>query len=348
MTWTLPAKDAPVPNGKRQGEWIRLWHLNPPMMPPAILAMGLRAYASRFNIAYWNWELETLPREWILALRYVNAVFVPSTFTANAIMQFAKQPVIVVPHPIDVGSVRNGPNVRQRLGIAADSFLATVIFSFGSSMERKNPIAAIRAFRKSLGNTPNAYLIIKTTDGNKHASDLAQIRGEIQDLPNVIVIDEMWDKSDISGLIQDSSVYVSLHRSEGFGLNIAEAILRNIPVVTTNWSGNIDFCCPSAVHLIESRLVPVASDHPEFSNMRGNWADPDVNMAAASLTTIFANFDAARQRAIAARNYATTYFSNNSYHAALKRLAASVVGDPSGRNPGGSTAIGTTHRGGGF
>jgi glycosyltransferase involved in cell wall biosynthesis len=288
------------------------------MLPPAIIRMGFRAYLSYFNIAYWAWELDTLPAEWVRALRYVNAIFAPSTFTAHAVAQHTTKPVVVVPHPVVVGAATNG--IRARLRLPANSFMVVTIFSFGSSVERKNPQGAIEAFRQAFSFTEQAHLIIKTTHGSNYPSDLASLKSFIGDTPNIFLVDEIWGSEEISGLISEANAYISLHRSEGFGLTIAEAILRRTPVIATNWSGNTDFCCPHSTSLIGFELVAAQSNDTVSAFHGGHWAAPSVDEAAKALRFIFEDKEQAHTKAEDAKTYAENYFKNHTYRDGLSKL----------------------------
>ena len=319
----LPEQETLISNNRRgvdNGEGVRILHLNPPMLPPAIFHVGFRRYTSSFNIAYWAWELENVPQEWIMALRYVNAVFVPSSFTAGALSKHTAKPVIVVPHPVKTGAATKG--VRSRLSLPSNSFLVTTVFSFGSSVERKFPEASVEAFRQAFPLPIGAYLVIKTTHGQSYKPDLARLNSFISNSPNIILIDGIWSSEEISGLISQSNVYISLHRSEGFGLTIAEAIMRSVPVIATNWSGNIDFCCPRSTSLVGHKLVTVASNDTVAAFHSGYWADPDVAEAALALRRILGDQDEARKKADDAKIFAEAYFANHTYRDGLTKLRA--------------------------
>ena len=309
-----PVDLSPTPHA----EFARILHLNPPMLPPVIIRMGLRSYGLTFNIAYWAWELDTLPAEWIQAIRYVNAIFVPSTFTAKALMKYTTKPVVVVPHPVRPGPASK--DIRSRLGLSANSFIVATIFSFGSSAERKNPQASVEAFRRAFSQVKEAYLVIKASHGVDHQTDLAQLVSYIGSTPNILLVDEIWSSEEISGLISDADVYISLHRSEGFGLTIAEALLRATPIVATNWSGNTDFCCPHSTSLIGYKLVAADTKDSVSAFHGGQWAEPDIDEAAHALQVIFEDNDRARKRAEHAKTYAENYFGGHTYRDGLRQL----------------------------
>ncbi len=312
---------APCP-AKSHRPAIRIFHLNPPMLPPAIFALGLNPFTSTYNIAYWAWELPCLPKEWQRALRYMNAVLVPSQFTRTAVSRHTSKPVHVVPHPVSEPPAVDP--IRQSLGIPEEAFLATTVFNFSSSVARKNPAAAIRAFQAALGNRQDAYLVVKTAGGNTHPQEKQHLAARIGGHPRIPLIDDTWPQSQVQALLAGSSVFVSLHRSEGFGLAIAEAIRHRTPVIATTWSGNMDFCHPDEVFLVPAHMTPVGTrGGPEFRAMSGaEWAEADEGQAAKHLQAIYANPDAARERATAAARRLGDYLRHNTYLNALTAITA--------------------------
>lgn len=299
----------------------RIWHLNPPMLPRAILKKGVANFTRAFNIGYFAWELEGVPAEWRNAMHYMNAVFVPSEFTRRAIAPLTKAPVIVVPHPVIEAPATEG--MRERFGIEKDAFLVSFIFSAGSSINRKNPQAVIEAFRIFAAEAPGAFLLMKASgDVNKDEALSALVASVAGDARIRIVTDRL-SNADINGIIRSSNAYLSLHRSEGFGLTVAEAIMQGTPVVSTAWSGTADFCDPGNSWLVPSPLIPVADTHPEFAGLEGAvWADPSAEAAAAHLTDIFRAPELARGKVEKAREFLLHYLAENSYERALQTLAA--------------------------
>lgn len=299
----------------------RIWHLNPPMLPRAILKTGLGNFTRAFNVGYWAWELEVVPAEWRNAMHYMNAVFVPSEFTRRAIAPLTSAPVIVVPHPVTERPAAEG--IRRKFGIAEDAFLVSFIFSGGSSINRKNPQAAIEAFRLFSAEYPNAFLLMKASGNPARDEALRTLMQSVEGAGNIRIVTDNLASSEINGIIRDSNVYLSLHRSEGFGLTVAEAIMHRTPVVSTGWSGTVDFCDPDNTWLVEPALIPVVDDHPEFADLKDAvWADPSPAVAAEHLKSIYADPDAAKRKAEGARNYLTRHLAEHSYDKALSRLSA--------------------------
>ena len=146
------------------GVQASIYHLNPPMLLPGIIRSNPLRFWRGYNIGYWAWELEILPREWIDALRFVDAVMVPSTFCQGAIERHTDKPVLVVPHPIAIG----GKAVRRESSDPGKPFRVVSIFNFGSSFGRKNPLAAIAAFRQAFAQDETVELVLKVGDGSKY------------------------------------------------------------------------------------------------------------------------------------------------------------------------------------
>jgi hypothetical protein len=288
------------------------------MMPPVVFHMGRQRYRRAFNIGYWAWELSRLPAEWIKALQYVNAIFVPSEFANRAVSQHTRKPVMTVPHPVTLGPVDSG--IRQSLGIPSDAFLVASVFTF-ESFGRKNPIGVVRAFQKAFRANSAAYLVLKASDGASHSDKVALLTSHFEGNPRILLVNDVWPSDRISGLIAAADAYISLHRSEGFGLTIVEAILRRIPVVVTGWSGNVDFCS-QATYLVDAQMVPVRDVHPEFRSMDTSvWADASIEHAAVHLLEIHNDRQASRNRTLVAQQFATQHLNANDYSSALARLA---------------------------
>jgi glycosyltransferase involved in cell wall biosynthesis len=299
---------------------VRILHLNPPMLPRGLVKLGIGRFPQMFNIGYWAWELEVIPDEWKNALRYMNAVFVPSEFTRKAIAQHTDIPVIVVPHPVAEKAAASG--VRAQFSIPDDAFLVSSIFSAGSSINRKNPEAVLTAFRQFASSHPKAHLLMKASGNPAGDERLRALVAAANETGNVRIVTENLPGSVINGIIGQSDAYISLHRSEGFGLTVAEAILARTPVLSTGWSGTVDFCDPDNTWSTEHGMIPVADDHPEFVGLRdARWADAKPEHAARQLQEIASDPAGAAEKAAKARLFLERYLGERTYQKALDRLA---------------------------
>ena len=318
----LYQSDDGLPSGDFKGHASRtqasIYHLNPPMLIPGIIRANPVRFWRGYNIGYWAWELEVLPREWIEAMDFIDAVLVPSTFCRRALQQHTDKPVIVVPHPLTIDGVEICDEGPDRCGL----FRVVSVFNFGSSFERKNPVASIGAFRQAFGNDTSAELVLKVGDGDRYPADRQKLVDAIGHSKNIRLVDEIWDEGRLTDFIQSADVYLSLHRSEGFGLTLAEAVIAGVPLVATGWSGNMDFCRPDLCFLVDSKLVPVRDAHPSFKELTNAlWAEPSIEHAASQLRVVRSDGAAAQAKASRLREHLRSYLSATTYQNALAQLA---------------------------
>jgi glycosyltransferase involved in cell wall biosynthesis len=309
----------PYPAGpdRLASEALTIYHLNPPLMLLGMVASGLRSYYRSANVAYWAWELPELPPEWVVALSYVDAVMVPSRFCRDIVARHTDKPVLVVPHPV-TALMPSAPAARQRDG---GPFRVLNAFNCSSSLYRKNPDAIIDAFKLAFGTDSGAELILKVSDGRQHKADIALLESRIGGAPNIRIVDSLMSSEELDTLFRSVDAYVSLHRSEGFGLTVAEAVMRELPVVVTDWSGTTDFCEPGLAYAVENRLVPVADPHPAYCSIRDAvWAEPSVEDAARQLSEIRSRPQEARSRAVELKRRLVDHIADHSYAAAIDTL----------------------------
>ena len=253
--------------------WI--FHLNAPEMVGALACLGpRRVVGPRFG--YWAWELPKAPRSWLSDARLVDEVWAPSRYTAEGLAG-AAAPVRVVPHPLFVEDYQGIAPLPRRA-----AFQAVAMFDFNSSAARKNPRGAIEAFRRAFGDEPGVELTLKTQNGARFPDLLAGLRRDAPD--NVRIVDEIWPYAEVKRLIAGADALVSLHRAEGFGLPMAEAMALGVPVVATAFSGNLDFMDGDAALLVPAGRTAVAD--PQGIYRGQSWAEPDLDAAAQALVTL--------------------------------------------------------------
>ncbi len=271
LDWIGAADAARAP-----GPWI--FHINPPELLAAMAYLGpRRVLGPRFG--YWAWELPKAPKTWLKGAALVDEVWAPSEYTASAFAG-AKTAVRVVPHPIFLEDYRDVAPLPREPG-----FLAVTLFDFNSSMARKNPQGVIAAFARAFPGDTTARLVIKTQNGGLFPELLAELR-RIAPL-NVEVLDAVWPYARVKALIASADVLISLHRAEGFGLTIAEAMALSVPVIATGWSGNTDFMDQTCALVVP--CAPVAVDDPQRIYKGQTWANPDVEAAAQALVRLRAD-----------------------------------------------------------
>jgi glycosyltransferase involved in cell wall biosynthesis len=275
------------------GAWI--FHVNPPELVVALASIGADAFARSFLAGYWAWELPEAPPLWLRRKALVDEVWAPSLYTADALRDEAAAPLRVVPHPIPLRPLPDRSALRATLGLPADMFIATTLFDFRSSLARKNPLGAIAAFRKAFADDSGTLLVVKSQRGDTAPVSRAEL-AQAASAANIRLIDEAWPIERAEALIGAADVLISLHRAEGFGLPLAEAMALGTPVVATNWSGNVDFMQDYDAKVSAAR-VAVADAQGIYAGQ--TWAEPDIDAAAALLSAL--RNDEARRHALSQR-----------------------------------------------
>ncbi|HUI14608.1 MAG TPA: glycosyltransferase family 4 protein [Xanthobacteraceae bacterium] len=269
-------------------------HHNAPFLPHALWALGRARVRGRRVIGYWAWEFPRIPDSWLPSLRYLHEIWVPSELARVAVASATELPVRVVPHPLP--PAHPTPNMRARLGLPADALIVLTAFHMGSAFTRKNPLAAIAAFRRAFGDAPDRLLAIKLIDHGASPIAREELERAIGGAPNIRLINIMLPPADMSGLLAAVDIVLSLHRSEGFGLVPAEAMQLGKPVVATAWSGNMDFMNERNSAPVSYDLVPVQDPYDGAFIADGQlWAEAHVDDAAEWLRRLAAD-PALRQR----------------------------------------------------
>jgi glycosyltransferase involved in cell wall biosynthesis len=244
---------------------------------------GAASAPARATVGLWHWEAERLPPAMTDAWNVVDEVWVTSRFVEHAMSSTATRPVRVFPLPIIcprwVTAVR-----REDLGMPS-GFVVLFCFDWLSVSRRKNPDGLIAAYSRAFRPEDGAHLIIKTINGDLHHAELERLRFEI-DRPDITIVDGYVRWSEARALMELADCYASLHRSEGFGLTLAEAMALGKPVIATAWSGNVDFMTAEVSRLVPAELVPIPGDVPVYGGI-GRWAEPDLDAAAHALRQVF-------------------------------------------------------------
>lgn len=270
---------------------INLVHVNADAVPAFLREKGIEYLTDKYNIGYWAWELSNFPEIWFDRFRLFHEIWVPSFFCQDAIARMAPIPVIRVPHSIDVKNIKALDRVH--FGIAEDKFVFLFMFDLFSYLERKNPFAIIRAFRDAFAGEKDAVLVLKCSNMKKESEARDILLRETRGL-NVKFIDVYLDKDEIHALINLSNCYISLHRSEGFGLPLAEAMYFGKPVIATGYSGNTDFMNVNNSFLVRYSLKEIEKDIGPYK--KGNvWAEPDHAHAVELMRLVYADRKLAEQ-----------------------------------------------------
>jgi glycosyltransferase involved in cell wall biosynthesis len=232
---------------------------------------------NRYTIGFWHWEQPVLPEAHHAAFQYVDEVWAPSTFVADAIAAVSPIPVFKLPHAVVCEASPLAD--RSQFGLPADRLLVLVMYDFLSYQFRKNPEAAIEAFRIAARGQTGMGLVIKTINGDKHADALAQLKASVADLPHVYFVDRFLSRQQTWDLQACCDVLLSLHRAEGFGLAPAEMMRLGKAVVATGWSANMDFMTHENAMPVRFSLQPLAHDIGAYP-AGPLWAEAEVEHAA--------------------------------------------------------------------
>ncbi len=257
--------------------------VNAPHLPIALLRLGRAALRGRRIIGYWAWELPSLPPDWWQGAPFVHEVWTLSDFSAAALEPLAPGRVRRVRLCLAaVPPVASGLD-RAAFGLPAQAVVTLVSFNLASSRARKNPEAAIAAHRAAFGDRADRILLLKIGNPGDFPEDFAALRDLAAASPNIRIFTDTLPEADAHALTRAADIVLSLHRSEGFGLVPAEAMLLGRPVVATGWSGNLDFMDADSAALVPCRLVPARDPRGVFEAPGAVWAEPDIGAAAAWL-----------------------------------------------------------------
>jgi glycosyltransferase involved in cell wall biosynthesis len=278
--------------------YVNLFHINADQMRLAVERLGRGYFRDHYNIGYWEWELSNFPDEWQESIDLVDEIWAPSRFIQQAISKKTAKPVIWMPlsieFPVPSEHLDQG-NARRKFGLPERAFLFLFTFDFSSFATRKNFAACIEAFRRAFPQADeNVRLVLKTIRHPHHKREFWHLLRTIGDDARIHVIDRVLRRPEMRELIASCDSFVSLHRSEGFGLGIAEAMYLGKPVVVTDYSGNVDFTTNDNSCLVNYRLIPVKPGEYVFPGGQV-WADADVDQAAAYMRRLVEEPDYARR-----------------------------------------------------
>jgi glycosyltransferase involved in cell wall biosynthesis len=257
---------------------VSIVFVNPDYLPSAIEHIGEARMQGRYLIGCWFWELQEIPAAWLPAIDRVDEIMVASEFVEQAFRRVTHKPILRVPLPLN--EVPDSGLQREDFGLRPDRFVFLCTFDFNSWVARKNPLATIDAFRRAFpSDRTDVQLLLKSSNGHRHLETFRALLNEVAGDSRIVVRDEVIDRAHVHALQRCADVYVSLHRSEGFGLGLAECMALGKPVIGTDWSGNRDFMNERNSCLVGYRLVPVGEG--EYPHEPGaHWAEADVDQAA--------------------------------------------------------------------
>lgn len=266
---------------------INIYHININDISRFLLNNTITQSPSIYNIAYWAWEFNKLPKDYVDLISLFDEIWVPSSFCQNIFASYSFKPVIKIPHLIEAVIIEeNNPKVELKI---KDKFVFLSIFDALSTPERKNTDGLIDCFLESFSSNPNVILVLKTFNLEKNKLLHKRLIEKTKKHNSIILINENYTKKELIQLIDSCHCYVSLHRAEGFGLTLAEAMLRKKIVIGTAYSGNLEFMNNQNSFLIPYQLKTMNNDSG-FIKKDYQYAEPDIENTKKILNFVCDNY----------------------------------------------------------
>ena len=287
----LPSDSSGNTDGRPQ---VDLVHTNPNILTSNPELLDRHPLSAPLRIGYWAWELEQFPSGWEHFFAGYHEIWCPSSFTAQALAQRSPVPVIALPHLPDWPHLTARAAIRSahRRTPARHPFTFLTLFDFWSTPERKNPAAVIAAFQHAFpisdSNGPTVKLLIKASSADQFPEQAAALKAQSASDPRIQWVEALLPQQQLDALYEQADCLVSLHRAEGFGLTLAEAMALGIPVIATGYYGNLDFMPPGSAELIPWEPKPIERTQGDY--MAGAlWAEPNLSAAAAAMHRLAQN-----------------------------------------------------------
>jgi glycosyltransferase involved in cell wall biosynthesis len=287
------------------------------------------------RIGIWGWETNSIPRRWQRAFALIDEIWVYSRFMAENIGAVAPVPVVVLPPPVE----RAGDALEPlRLGVPP-GFLFLFVFDYLSTVQRKNPVGLVEAFKRAFAPGEGPQLLLKTINAPLRPLAEEEVLWAAHGRPDIHLVDRSLSIEELRRLMAASECYVSLHRAEGFGLTMAEAMAIGKPVIGTGYSGNVDFMNSENSYLIDFTIRRVGAEC-EIYPPEGEWAEPSIEHAAELMRHVYTHPEEARRVGARAAEDVARMLSPEATGGEMRRRLEELAGaeDQAGR-AGRSTSI---------
>ncbi|MEM0577010.1 glycosyltransferase family 4 protein [Flavobacterium polysaccharolyticum] len=250
-------------------------------------------FKQRYTILFMVWESEYIAPELAENLNLFNEIWTTSKYCKTIFQKTFPNPIKIVPHPVEV-DIQRVLNKKKIGYIDKTKFSFLFIFSYHSSIERKNPFFLIESFKKAFGDRDDVELVIKTVGASKHKKSRQRLQQCLSN--NIKIYDVELDKDSVNQLIQSCDAYVSMHHSEGFGLTLAEAMYLGKPVIATNYSGNTEFMNDDNSFLVDYELGYIENSDTTFCP-KTLWGNPLLDDAVEKLRSVYENSEVREKKA---------------------------------------------------
>lgn len=269
----------------------------------------------------WSWELEKAPNFFNIAAKSLDEIWTYSDFMVNCFENSDEFPKIQKfnLHARPFGETKE--RSRATLGLQPKDFLCSVVFDFFSDVKRKNPWASVSAYLQAFPKEGNAKLAIKTINSEYYPEERLKLLSLIEGRNDIKLIEKYLSEEELRRVINASNVHISLHRSEGFGINLFDALSDGVPVVATGYSGNLEYMKDFPELLVPFDLVNV-QNYAGYK-LNAQWAEPDVKAAALSIRKISSD---ATFGGVYTKYISTSINSKFSLHETSKALKGAING----------------------
>ena len=271
---------------------LDLVHTNPNVLAatPGLLDPG--RLTAPLRIGYWAWELEAFPDGWELHFGDYDEIWCPSAYCAQSLSQRSSVPVIPLPHLPDWPRLDHLRRQRQgqQQGQRPSTFRFLSLFDFWSTLERKNPAGVIAAFQQAFPperahQDPAVELLIKTSSAEQFPRQRRELEALAGGDRRVRWLDGLLSRTELDHVFCSADALVSLHRAEGFGLNLADAMAIELPVIATGYSANLEFMPPGSAELVPWATASINQSCGDYRKGL-HWADPNLEAAAAAMARL--------------------------------------------------------------
>ena len=260
---------------------INYFHFSARWVPHYFAQLSAGALDGFHNIGYWMCEVPGIPEQWAKQFRFFDEVWTGSAFCQQAMSRSSNIPILLMPHPIEMFPVTDRMKDRRN-GVYCGAFSFLTVANVYSDAERKNILFTVRAFLNAFGDRHDVQLVLKISNLEYDPLLEAKLKSICEKHLNVKVLPGYVENEVINGLYDQTDAYVSLHRAEGFGFTISDAISRGIPVITTGYSGNVDFCDRADTMLVDYKLREIGHERLRYKK-EAIWAEPDMASATRGL-----------------------------------------------------------------
>ena len=287
---------AGLPVAQSGGAWVL--HVNAPEAAAALSRISPTVWRGRYRIGFWAYELPVIPSSWANTARFFHELWVPSRFVADALKAAGvTTPVRVMPHPVALSA----PEHAQTAGDGRFTVLA--MGDLNSSWTRKNLLGSIEIFKRAFPDVSSEArrLIVKVQSSGANPAFDKVLRAAIGGRPDIAFLNQRLSDAEIDTLVSSADVFLSPHRSEGYGLVLAEAFLAGVPALATGWSGNVDFMGEIPELCIDHHLVSVRDAGGVYKAAHASWAEPNTADAVSKLRALEASLDLRRETAARGR-----------------------------------------------